>query len=231
MERKERPNIPKPGQPDVPVAAVVGVLTEGADDEEEEEEEVVAAPLPGWDLGEKDGDEVVEGEQHGALVADIMNEKKKLAGDGASQAAAEESAPAGGGIIIKKKNRAISSASGSKRPAKSDNDINKLRISIQQLCQSTTPLGKCIEGVQGDLDHMEREFRQWKAESQVNSRKLEQTSNNTEANLQPLQAQINEEEGKVREMKQMIDRIKANIMQNNLTIHSLLRGVVAGHRN
>merc|ERR1712100_1016692 len=106
-----------------------------------------------------------------------------------------------GGIIIKKKGNRTSASRSGQRPAKSENDINKLRVSIQQLCQSTTPLGKCIEGVQGDLDHMEREFRQWKAESQVNARKLEQTSNNTEAHLQPLQAQINEEEAKVREMK------------------------------
>merc|ERR1712100_423513 len=136
-----------------------------------------------------------------------------------------------GGIIIKKKGNRTSASRSGQRPAKSENDIQKLRLSIQQLCQSTTPLGKCIEGVQGDLDHMEREFRMWKAESQVNSRKLEQTANYTEQDLQPLHAQVAEEEQKIQDMKRAIDRVKANIMQNNMTIHSLLRGVVAGHRN
>ena len=54
---------------------------------------------------------------------------------------------------------------------------------------------------------------------------------NTEQHLQPLQAQEAEELQKIKDMKVQIDRVKANIMQNNMTIHSLLRGVVAGHRN
>lgn len=228
---REKPNLP-PGAP-VPVASVVGLIAEGVDDDdEEEEEEQAAVPLPGWDLGEKDGDEVVEGEQHGALVADIMAQKQKMQKDGGEDAPAED-APQEGIIIIKKDKRrgSLSSSQGKRAPKQSDNDIHKLRASIQQLCQSTTPLGKCIEGVQGDLEHMEREFRMWKAEGMANSRKLEHTTNNTEQHLAPLQAQVADEEQKIKDMQMQINRVKATIMQNNLTIHSLLRGVVAGHRN
>jgi len=175
---------------------------------------------------------VVEGEQHGALVGDILAQKKKQKeGEGDAAPSAE---PAQEGIIIIKKDKrrgSLSSSQGKRAPQQSTNDIHKLRSSIQQLCQSTTPLGKCVEGVQADLEHMEREFRMWKAEGQANSRKLEQTSNNTEQHLQPLQAQEAEELQKIKDMKVQIDRVKANIMQNNMTIHSLLRGVVAGHRN
>ena len=236
MERRERPKDPKhagPGGPEIEAPTVIGVVNEN-DESEEEEEEVASAPLPGWDLGEKDGDsEVVEGEQHGALLADMMKEKQKLnaAGDNASGPAAQDE-PASSGIIIKKKGNRATSSSASKRPGQSDTaDIQKLRLSIQQLCQSTTPLGKCIEGVQGDLDHMEREFRSWKSESQLNARKLEQTSNNTDITLVPLLAQVGEEEQKIRDMKDCIGRVKANIMQNKITINALLKGVVAGHRN
>merc|ERR1712093_144230 len=89
-ERGEKPNLP--GLPAGPAPTVVGVIQEGADEEEEEEEEETVAPaLPGWDLGEKEGDEVVEGEQHGALVGDILNEKKKVKkeGEGAGEAGGE----------------------------------------------------------------------------------------------------------------------------------------------
>jgi len=227
----------KPVQPGAPVPAptVVGLIGEGDDDEEEEEEQIQDAPLPGWDLGEKDGEEVVEGEQHGALVADIMNEKKKLKKDGMEEATEGEKPQEGGIIIIKKdKRRASLSSQQGKRPAagKSEGDITQLRKSIQQLCQSTTPLGKCIEGVQADLEHMEREFRMWKSEGAVNSRKLEQTSSNVHDTVfLPLQQQVQEEEQKIKDMTLQINRVKANIMQNNVTIHTLLRGVVAGHRN
>jgi len=232
LERRERPGRGQPAEP-VEQPKVIGLISEGADDDEEEEEEQIAAPtLPGWDLGEKDDDEMVEGDRHGSLVAGIMKDKQKAAAEGGAQDAAGE-APQEGIIIIKKDKRrgSISSSQGQRKPKQSDNDIHKLRQSIQQLCQSTTPLGKCVEGVQADLEHMEREFRMWKAEGTANTRKLEHTSNNTESALQPVQGQIDEEQIKIKDMKLQIDRIKANVMQNNMTIHSLLRGVVAGHRN
>ncbi len=88
--------------------------------------------------------------------------------------------------------------------------IHKLRASIQQLCQSTTPLGKCIEGVQGDLEHMEREFRQWKAEGQANTRKLEHTTYNTDQALAPLQGEVVEQEQKIKDMQLQINRVKVS---------------------
>lgn len=66
----------------------------------------------------------------------------------------------------------------------------------------------------------------------MNARKLEQTSTNVnESVFLPLQQQQLEEEQKIKDMVLQINRVKANIMQNNMTIHNLLRGVVAGHRN
>lgn len=108
--------------------------------------------------------QVLEGDQHGALVADIMNEKNKIKKQGEEGANADEEKPADGIIIIKKDRRGSRSSTSQqgKRPAKPENDITQLRKSIQQLCQSTTPLGKCIEGVQADLENMEKEFRMWK---------------------------------------------------------------------
>lgn len=51
--------------------------------------------------------------------------------------------------------------------------MNKLREEIQKLCQTTNPLGKCIEYIQEDLESMEKEYRMWKADSQTYSVKLD----------------------------------------------------------
>merc|ERR1712146_665034 len=132
-----------------------------------------------------------------------MKDKKKQ--KGSDEQADEQQQPQQEGIIIKRKDRRKSlSSSQGQRPKQSNNDINKLRTSIQQLCQGTTPLGKCVEGVQADLEHMEREFRMWKAEGNANARKLEHTSNNTEQNLLPLQSQMAEEQMKIKDMKLQI---------------------------
>lgn len=225
---KEKANVP--GAPTGPAPVVVGLISEGAEDDEEEEEEEKPMALPGWDIGEKEaGDDVIDDDEtHGALMQDILNEKKK--GQKADEPAKVEE-PKEQGIILKKKDRRGSVSGGSTRaPKVTENDVNKLRQSIQLLCTSTMPVGKCLEYVQEDLENMASEYRMWKAEGAAFSRRLEQTSNNRESSLQPLIAQVQEEEQKIKDMNLQINRVKYSILQNNTTIHGLLRGVVAGHR-
>jgi TRAF3-interacting protein 1 len=43
-------------------------------------------------------------------------------------------------------------------------DINTLRELIQQLCQSTNPLGRALDYMQEDVDAMNKEYETWKRE-------------------------------------------------------------------
>lgn len=48
----------------------------------------------------------------------------------------------------------------------SEQDIEFMKKAIQVLCQSTNPLGKSIDFVTDDIDSMNKEYEQWKRESQ-----------------------------------------------------------------
>jgi len=104
-----------------------------------------------------------------------------------------------------------------------------MREQIQALCQATNPLGKCIEYIQEDLENMEKEYRMWRGDSQSYSNKLDAQSNNTESSLVPLQQELADETEKVANLNAQINRVKASILHNDMTIHNLLRGVVGHH--
>merc|ERR1719197_1536457 len=70
----------------------------------------------------------------------------------------EEEAGAGG-IILRKKGTV--GGGGGKLPSKGE--VSTLRQSIQTLCQSSNPLGRCLEYVQEDLEAMGKELEQWRA--------------------------------------------------------------------
>lgn len=69
-----------------------------------------------------------------------------------------------------KKSAAMSSFApekgGSTSGGFSEQDIEFMKKAIQVLCQSTNPLGKSIDFVTDDIDSMNKEYEQWKRESQ-----------------------------------------------------------------
>lgn len=233
---------PKEGYNEVgePVAAVAvaGLITE--DDNEDDEDidvgvEADTGPILGWDNDKAEDVAVDDSGMHGKLVGDILAEKQKLKNEQQQQQqgapeAAEEPQPQG--IVIKKKtrrssvenNRAGSAAAPVKKA--SENDVVELREQIQTLCQATNPLGKCIEYIQEDMENMEKEYRMWKADSQAYSMKLDQQSNNTESSLVPLTQELADHTEQVANLNAQINRVKASILHNDMTIHNLLRGVV-----
>merc|ERR1712054_425997 len=88
----------------------------------------------------------------------------------------KEDGGADGGIILGGKK--------SKDKEKHKNEIAVLRSNIQTLCQSSNPLGKCLEFVQEDMDSMGRELETWKADSRMYSSKLQEEARITEQTLQ-----------------------------------------------
>lgn len=215
----------------------VGLITEDDDTQDEEfdmaaEEAITGfSGISGWDKEQTEDVTVDEDGVHGKLVGDILAEKKKLQEE--TQQKPPEPAPEQHqGIVITKKRR--SSVETNTRPAaaapkpskQSENDVAHLREEIQTLCQSTNPLGKCIEFIQEDLENMEKEYSMWKSDSQKYSMKLDAQADNTESSLVPLQQELADEVEKVANLTSQINRIKASIMHNDATIHNLLRGVV-----
>jgi len=233
VNRGPTPVQEKPGE--APASIAVGLITEG-DSEEEEEEDAAAmlsAPIPGWDDKTEDVD-VDEDGQHGKLVGDILAEKKKMQSeqgqDGAVEEAAEEENQ---GIVIKKRRSSVESSvkrGGAAPPpvkkGSSDNSVHQLRDEIQKLVKATNPLGKCIEYIQEDLENMEKEYRMWKSDASSYAIKLDAKANNTESSLVPLQQELIEHTEKCENLTSQINRVKASILHNDMTIHNLLRGVV-----
>merc|ERR1712146_315678 len=75
-------------------------------------------------------------------------------------------------------------------PKKSKTEMVVLRNTIQALCQSSNPLGKCLEFVQEDMESMTKELEGWKATRRRHSSQLADEEQATEASLRSLNAEL-----------------------------------------
>lgn len=55
-----------------------------------------------------------------------------------------------------------------------EGELEKLRNSIQVICQSTNPLGKCMDYVHEDLSAMSKEHDKWESEYRLTLDSLEE---------------------------------------------------------
>lgn len=53
-------------------------------------------------------------------------------------------------------------------------ELERLRTSIQVMCQSTHPLGKCMDYVHEDFGIMNKEYEKWQAEYRSKADLLEE---------------------------------------------------------
>jgi TRAF3-interacting protein 1 len=74
-----------------------------------------------------------------------------------------------------------------------------MRNSVQQLCQSTNPLGKSIDFVTEDIDSMVNEFKHWRSEYNNSKQKLLDMQRQTDDTIKPLQDELALVEEKIRE--------------------------------
>jgi TRAF3-interacting protein 1 len=95
----------------------------------------------------------------------LGSRRKKKAASAAAAAAVDGggdapfAAPAGlGGVAA--------AGAGGDKPAKevSKADVNKIREHVQQLVQSTNPLGKAMDMLQEDIESMQKEMQFWSRE-------------------------------------------------------------------
>lgn len=218
---KIKENVTESAGPKAAEAVAVGVMRDGEESDSESDAEAADLEQKRAELGAAASADAAAVGKHTRDILD--NEAKADAAKGADDGGGSSSTTA-------------SSASGIKmgrikktgdKSAFSQLDVEKLRSAIQRLCQSTNPLGKCMDYVNEDMDVMKSELQQWKTEAKRRSTALEEERATTEEVLQPLTKQLAEADQLIADQMSKINAVKANIAKNDVRIQELLRMVVS----
>jgi len=166
------------------------------------------------------------GQGHGRLVRNLLDAKEEMEqkGDDKEAAVDAEEGGGGGGIILGKKGKPGQVGAGGKLPSKTE--VSALRASIQTLCQSSNPLGRCLEYVQEDLEAMGKELESWRAVRHRRAGELADEEANTSSALVGFKAELEKVEELIKEKQQHIRFTKASILRNDATVERLISQVV-----
>eukprot|EP00316_Scyphosphaera_apsteinii_P004327 CAMPEP_0119305912 /NCGR_PEP_ID=MMETSP1333-20130426/6794_1 /TAXON_ID=418940 /ORGANISM="Scyphosphaera apsteinii, Strain RCC1455" /LENGTH=484 /DNA_ID=CAMNT_0007309105 /DNA_START=40 /DNA_END=1494 /DNA_ORIENTATION=+ len=160
------------------------------------------------------------GEGHGKLVRNLLEAKNEMEAADDKDEKKEEDAGDGGIILGSKK----ANTGANRLPTKTE--INSLRATIQTLCQSCNPLGRCLEYVQEDMEAMSKELETWRALRRIKLSELADEESKTESSLVALQNELANVENQVKDKRAQIRFYKAAIVRNDATIERLLGQVV-----
>jgi len=127
-----------------------------------------------------------------------------------------------GGIILGKKPKG--GDRGGKLPSKTE--VSALRTSIQTLCQSSNPLGRCLEYVQEDLEAMGKELESWRTLRHQRAGQLADEEAATASALVGLKSELEKVEEMIKEKQVQIRFSKASILKNDSQVERLLSQVV-----
>ena len=206
-----------------PDAEVGNVMMEGEkDSDSDDDEEKKDGEDDDLVFGSAFGD-VDDGGNKSKLVREIEEEEAKKRGEMESKD--------GKGGRKRKDGRSKKSGIRMGRVGKKANsvtvvDVRKLRIGIQKLCQSTNPLGKCMDYVHEDMDAMKKELVQWRNEYEKYTTEVEEIERDQEEETQALQQELLDHEEKIKVQIEKINRVKAQIARNDVRIEELLQMVV-----
>jgi len=220
----ERPKDPAkvPAAKDIAiVASAAGVISEtdkAADDEDDNMivQQATVAPASGASL--------VNTAEQGQLAQKLFKANKELEEkrkeQEAKQTQSQQQEPGTGIVLRRKKDDKTDKATYG-------NEVLRLRESIQQLCQNTNPLGKCMDYVQEDLDNMAKELETWKTMRANLNAKLDDELKQTEDILRPIYTQLSDLDLALKEQESKIFSLKGNIIRNDESIRRLLEMVVS----
>nr|XP_057938749.1 TRAF3-interacting protein 1 isoform X2 [Doryrhamphus excisus] len=188
-----------------------------SDEEEEEDEQFLvaeAAPEPA-DATDKElgsAQDLNSEEKHGGLVKKILETKKDY-----------ESLPSSS----KSKEKLVSEETRRKEQDLVTREIERLRASIQSVCQSALPLGKIMDYVQEDIDAMQAELQSWRKENKEHAQALLQEQRATEWALEPLKAELYELDQMIKDYQDKICALRSNILRNEEKIQKKLAGIIS----
>ncbi|XP_054643478.1 TRAF3-interacting protein 1-like isoform X2 [Dunckerocampus dactyliophorus] len=184
------------------------------DDDNEDEQFLVAeaAPEPA-DAPERPFESAhdlnVE-EKHGGLVKKILETKKDY----------ELSS-------IKSKEKMVSEEAWKKEQDLVMREIERLRASIQSVCQSALPLGKLMDYVQEDIDAMQAELQSWRKENKEHAQALLQEQRATDQAVEPLKTELGELDQMIKDYQDKICTMRCNILMNEEKIQKKLAAIIS----
>ncbi|XP_061782285.1 TRAF3-interacting protein 1-like [Nerophis lumbriciformis] len=184
------------------------------DDEDEDEQFLVAeAPPEPADAPEKVLEPALNGEEkHGGLVKKILETKKDY-----------ELSPS----TITSKEKLVSEEAWKKEQDLVMREIERLRASIQSVCQSALPLGKIMDYVQEDIDAMQAELQSWRKENKEHAQALQKEQRATDQAVEPLKTELGELEQKIKDYQDQICAVRSNILINEEKIQKKLAAIIS----
>ncbi|EDV27824.1 expressed hypothetical protein [Trichoplax adhaerens] len=193
--------------------AVANVIVDNGNEQESEDETfVVEETQPTIIKDEQVVDNIeIENEEHGGLVKKILETKKEL----------EKKGPKGPDTS----KSIIPDATRKKERELVEKEIEKLRVTIQNLCRSANPLGKIMDYVQEDIDSMQKELETWRSENTDHEMALKRERNASETAIEPLKSQLKEIELGIADKIELISTVKANILRNEEKMQKMINGI------
>jgi TRAF3-interacting protein 1 len=161
-------------------------------------------------------DELLTANGKSKLVREIQEEERANA-----KKADEEKDDGSGGIRFGRIDRAVA---GNKDKL-SEADLQELQHTVQVLCQSTNPLGKCMDYVHEDLSTMNKELDKWEQDYKVHAVELEQEIHLTDQITQPLKLKLKELKEKISDEQKSTSSVKARILKQEERVSDLLHMV------
>eukprot|EP00322_Chrysochromulina_rotalis_P010417 CAMPEP_0115828600 /NCGR_PEP_ID=MMETSP0287-20121206/658_1 /TAXON_ID=412157 /ORGANISM="Chrysochromulina rotalis, Strain UIO044" /LENGTH=440 /DNA_ID=CAMNT_0003281823 /DNA_START=13 /DNA_END=1334 /DNA_ORIENTATION=+ len=216
----------KPGAQEAAPSVAAGVILEG-EGAHEEESTIEMVDNTGEAVDTRSMLSEAGGQNHGRLVRNLLDAKEEMEQKGEDKEKptdGEADGERGGGIILGKKSKPGAAGGGGKLPSKTE--VNSLRASIQTLCQSSNPLGRCLEYVQEDLEAMGKELESWRAQRHRRAGELADEEATTASALVGLKSELEQVEEKIREKQAQIRFAKASILRNDAQVERLLSQVV-----
>jgi len=212
----------------------VGVMMDGdvesepESDEEQPEDGPLRERRPGSEQSDSNpaqGDTSLKGK----LVRDILDdERKQEEGKEESKDTENETKTSTAvGITMGKIGQGLRKG-GKGTSGGSTIDVDKIRTAVQTLCQSTNPLGKCMDYVHEDLSAMGKELDRWGNEYRKSCDALEDEQRATNESLLPLRGKLLDVEERIKDEQAKLSTLKASIAKNDQRINELVRDMVLG---
>ncbi|XP_051937842.1 TRAF3-interacting protein 1-like [Hippocampus zosterae] len=127
-------------------------------------------------------------------------------------------------------NKSKESASEEARKKEQDQvtrEIERLRASIQSVCQSALPLGKIMDYVQEDIDAMRAELHGWRRENKEHAQELMREQKVTDQAVEPLKAELGELDQQMKDYRDKICAVRSNILTNEENIQKKLAAIIS----
>ncbi|XP_051938594.1 TRAF3-interacting protein 1 isoform X2 [Hippocampus zosterae] len=194
------------------------VIREGkkrSDDEDEEDEQFLvaeAAPEAAEAREKESAQDLTGDEKHGGLVKKILETKKDF-----------EPPPSS----TKSKEKPLSGEALKKEQDLVTREVERLRASIQSVCQSALPLGKIMDYMQEDIDAMQAELQSWRKENKEHAQALLREQKATDRALEPLKAELYELDQMIKDYQDKICAVRSNILRNEEKIQKKLTGIIS----